>query len=127
MSEDLLSACLHFACPVSDCSHHLLKEVKLDYSPIDDIGALGHYPERIGKVHPNCSHCPTSSRSVADNPSLEGCDPPLIGKPTLPSMELSTVKGTPSKINQAPKPLIMTYMETPTRMPDPWPVSGWVR
>ena len=35
---------------------------------------------------------------MANNPSLESCDPPLKVKPTLPSMELPTVKGTLSKM-----------------------------
>ncbi len=123
MSENLSSACLHLACLVSDCSHDLLEEVKLNYRPIDDIGALGHCPERIGEAHLNRSHNPTSSRSLAANPSLEGCDPPLIGKPTLPSLELFTVKGTPSKMTQTPDYDLHGDSDQNAR---PLAVSGWV-
>ena len=78
-------------------------------NPVDDIGAMDHCPKRIGKLYLNRSHCLTSNRSVAANPSLGSCDPHLEGKPTLPSMELLTVTGTPYEIAR-------------TFDPDLWPV-----
>ena len=59
---------------------------------------MDHFPKWIGQLYLNRSHCLTRNRIVAANPSLGSCDSPLKRKPTLPSMELLTVKGTLYKI-----------------------------
>ena len=98
MSESPLPACFY----LDNCSPDLLKQIKLSYKLINDIGAMDHCPERIGKVYLNRSRCPTSSQSVATNPSLKSCDPPLREKPTLPSRGQPTVKGAPHGVDRTP-------------------------
>ncbi len=95
-----MPACFHW----DNCSHDLLKQIKLNYNQIDNVGAVNCCPERIGEMYLNRSHCSTSCQSGVVDPSLESRDPPPKGKPTLPSMGPFTAKSAPSKVAQALNP-----------------------
>ena len=67
------------------------------YDPISGSGAIDCHPRKIGQLCSSRSHCPTSDRSVAANPSMESYDSPLHEKFALPSMGLRIEEGLLSK------------------------------
>ncbi len=60
----------------------------------------GYYRKWADWLCLNHSRCPTNCRSGMIDPSQESCDSPLQEEPTLPSLGLRTVKGTPLQLGQ---------------------------